>query len=275
MGYNSSFPGPVMPPTGLPRNSLVMLGGFLYAYQFQMLRLIPFLSRLADLLQRESQMTSPQDRLQTQMLANQIGKALNEISLATTPVVDLFKNLTIGERPGEYIITQPRRNVQQPHTHTHIHTHQHPHPQQGSQMSMNAQPLGGMGFPMQMFPMNQGAQNINYVGLGMQGQQQQQQQAGPTTTATTTTTSQPVSQPQSSNEQQTQGGGSQQTQTDNIRGTSTIPQEQSNQIPQQQATQGPSDTGTMESSGRPQRVSMLRDYFIASGFSISKDAGGK
>ena len=45
MGVNTSFPGPVLPQSGLPRNSLTLLGSYLYAYQFQILRLLPFVSR--------------------------------------------------------------------------------------------------------------------------------------------------------------------------------------------------------------------------------------
>lgn len=114
-----------MPSTGLQKNTLVLLGEFLYSYQFQLLRLIPFISRLSDLLQREAHITQLQDRIQTQALSVEIGKAMNEIVLATVPVVDFFRNLQLGERPGEFRLPQLNQtNASNPN-------------QQGSQMHMN------------------------------------------------------------------------------------------------------------------------------------------
>lgn len=139
MGYDSSFPGPVMPSLGLPRNNLTLFGGFLYSYQFQILRLLPFVSRLADLLQRESQMTNPQDRYQTQYLANEVGKALSEIVLATIPVMDSFRNLTMGERPGEFRLPIPINRVQ--------HIHQNVGHQQQGQQQQQQQVQGSMNSP--------------------------------------------------------------------------------------------------------------------------------
>ena len=45
MGGNANFPGPVLPQSGLPKNSLTLLGSYLDSYQFQILRLLPFISR--------------------------------------------------------------------------------------------------------------------------------------------------------------------------------------------------------------------------------------
>lgn len=55
MGPNASFPGPPMPQLPLQRNSLVLLGGFLNSFQFQLIRLIPFLSRYNNLIELEIQ----------------------------------------------------------------------------------------------------------------------------------------------------------------------------------------------------------------------------
>ena len=104
MGPNAAFPHPPMPQLPVSRNTLVLLGGFLYNYQFQLMRLIPFLSRLADLLQRESLMTEPTQRAELQRFSRAMGAALNEIQHATQPVVDLFQLVEIGPAPGQYHI---------------------------------------------------------------------------------------------------------------------------------------------------------------------------
>ena len=115
------------------------MGGYINSYQFQILRLLPFMSRLGDLLQRESQMTNSQDRQQAQLLANEIGKALNEIVLATIPVVNLFRNVIIGEHPGEFRLPIPNINLhQQLHQQQHQgHIHQHQNQQQQQQGGSN------------------------------------------------------------------------------------------------------------------------------------------
>ena len=104
MGPNTSFPQPPMPQLPVSRNTLVLLGGFLYNYQFQLMRLIPFLSRLADLLQRESLITEAQQRAELQRFSRAMGTAMREINLATQPVVDLFQMMEIGPAPGQYHI---------------------------------------------------------------------------------------------------------------------------------------------------------------------------
>lgn len=104
MGPNTSFPHPPMPQLPVSRNTLVLLGGFLYNYQFQLMRLIPFLSRLADLLQRESLITEAQQRADLQRFSRAMGAAMREINLATQPVVDLFQMMEIGPAPGQYHI---------------------------------------------------------------------------------------------------------------------------------------------------------------------------
>jgi hypothetical protein len=78
------------------------------------------LLRLADLLQRESLITNPQERTQLEALAHSVGAALEELSLATNPVIPLFRNVQIGSSPGEFrmndrvyrpVSSQPNPNV--------------------------------------------------------------------------------------------------------------------------------------------------------------------
>jgi len=112
MGPNSSFPEPVMPQLNVSRNSLTSLGIFLHNYQFQIMRLIPFISRLADLLQRESLMPNPRDRLQTQAIANCVGQALHEIVYATAPIAHLVRDIQIGDEPGNFrMINRPNPDL--------------------------------------------------------------------------------------------------------------------------------------------------------------------
>lgn len=101
-GPNSSFPPPRMPQLPVQRNPLVLLGGFLYNYQFQLQRLLPFLSRTADLMQRESLITDPSERLMLQNLGQRVGNALNELNLATSPVISLLQQIQIGNGPGQF-----------------------------------------------------------------------------------------------------------------------------------------------------------------------------
>lgn len=91
-----------LPHVDVPRNSLTTIGHFLYTYQFQLMRLIPFISRLADLFQRESLMVYPHDRVHMQVLAQNVGQALHEIVYATAPVAHLIRDVQIGEEPGSF-----------------------------------------------------------------------------------------------------------------------------------------------------------------------------
>lgn len=104
MGPGANFPPPRMPALNVDRNPLVLLGGFLSTYQFQIMRLIPFISRIGDLMQRESLISDPQERGMLQQIANRVGDALFELDSATRPVIDLLRNLQIGPQPGQFRI---------------------------------------------------------------------------------------------------------------------------------------------------------------------------
>ena len=59
------------------------------------------MSRCGDLMQRESKLTGEAERNLTKELANNIGKALEDISRATGTVAHLYKNLEVGAAPGQ------------------------------------------------------------------------------------------------------------------------------------------------------------------------------
>lgn len=108
MGVDSNFPGPPLPPNGLPRNPLTMLGNFLSNLQFAFSRLNPYMYRAGELLQRERNMSNPLDRAETQQLTNQIGIAMEELGRALILSSHLYRNLRIGEVPGAFrIANQP------------------------------------------------------------------------------------------------------------------------------------------------------------------------
>ena len=125
-GAGASFPPPRMPQLPVQRNPLVLLGGFLYNYQFQLLRLLPFISRVADLLQRESLVTDPAEREMMQALAQRVGITLNELVLATNPITGLLQTLHIGPSPGQFQMRIGNLPISS-EVHPHGHPHGHPH----------------------------------------------------------------------------------------------------------------------------------------------------
>jgi len=61
-----------------------------------MQRLSPIFARAGDLMQRESLMSNEEHRRQTQVLANQIGQALEDVSRASGSVAHFYKTLEIS-----------------------------------------------------------------------------------------------------------------------------------------------------------------------------------
>ena len=78
-GPQTAFPGPPLPSTGLPRNSMTNVGTFLYNYTLQLQQLVPFMEKVSLLMQNEYFMLNPVDRSDTQYLANLVGEALEEV----------------------------------------------------------------------------------------------------------------------------------------------------------------------------------------------------
>lgn len=103
MGANAVFPGPATPQVA-HRNSVQLLGSYLHQYQFQMQRLLPYLQKLSELMQRENLLTDVNDRMETQNLSHHISESLQQIISSTQPVISLFQNLQMGNRPGEFRI---------------------------------------------------------------------------------------------------------------------------------------------------------------------------
>jgi len=93
MGPQSQFPGPIMPQLPFDRNIMVLLGSYMSVMAFNFTRLAPLLQRCGDLLQRESLLTNPRDRHMTNELANNLGRALEEVARATGSVAHLYRTL--------------------------------------------------------------------------------------------------------------------------------------------------------------------------------------
>jgi len=85
-----------MPQIQVERNIIVLLGSYLTNLCLQLQRLSPLMTRCGDLMQRESQLNNEAERKLTQELANNIGKALEDISRATGAVAHLYKSVDMG-----------------------------------------------------------------------------------------------------------------------------------------------------------------------------------
>lgn len=99
-GPASGFPGPPMPQLQVDRNLTVLLGSYLANLSLQLQRVAPLTQRTGDLMQRESLITAPDQRLELQDLANQIGTILEDVSRATGSVAHFYKTLDLGQAPG-------------------------------------------------------------------------------------------------------------------------------------------------------------------------------
>ena len=101
MGNNTSFPGPPMPQLPFDRNPTHLLGSYMSNMAFNLQRLLPFMQRCGDLMQRESLQTSPDSRRKTTELAVVLGMALEEVAKASGSTAHLYKNLELGPQPGQ------------------------------------------------------------------------------------------------------------------------------------------------------------------------------
>lgn len=106
-------------------------------------------------MQRESLIQNPNERHQIELLAHSIGNAFEEMSQATAAVAPLFRNVSIGNHPGEFRLTERLFR---------------PLPQQ-----QGGQQAGGQGQPRQASPSminmpsgaNSGLQNVGQILSGV------------------------------------------------------------------------------------------------------------
>jgi len=89
-----------MPYLPFDRNPIHLLGSYLTNLSFAMQRLIPFMQRTGDLLQRESLLTNANQRRQAAEMAIVVGTALEHVAKATGSTSHLYKNFELGPEPG-------------------------------------------------------------------------------------------------------------------------------------------------------------------------------
>ena len=89
-----------MPQLPFERNTSVLLGSYMSNLALNLQRLIPFMMRCGDLMQRESLLTNARDRNMTTNLANMIGSTLEEVARSTGSVAHFYRSVHLGEAPG-------------------------------------------------------------------------------------------------------------------------------------------------------------------------------
>jgi hypothetical protein len=80
-----------MPQLPFERTPILLLGSYLNNLTNQIQRLLPFMTRTGDLMQRESLIKESADRVATAEMANQVGDALEMVSKATGAIAHLYK----------------------------------------------------------------------------------------------------------------------------------------------------------------------------------------
>ena len=83
------------------RNPIHLLGSYMTNLAFNLQRLLPFMQRCGDLMQRESLLTNADHRRKTAELAIVLGSALEEIARASGSTAHLYKNLELGPQTGQ------------------------------------------------------------------------------------------------------------------------------------------------------------------------------
>lgn len=118
-GEGSNFPGPPLPQQG-SRNNAQVIGGFLSNWHFQMMRLLPFVYRLGEILQREPGLNVTEHRQETNNLLTRITPIMNMMAGCTTEVTTLLNGFRLGSNAGQFSTTtqlnsqEAARNVPPP-----------------------------------------------------------------------------------------------------------------------------------------------------------------
>ena len=97
----SSDPLPRVPELNYPLNILTATGNTLRNYYQALGKFIPLIEVLSESLQRESLITSPEERDKVKRLIVQIKQGLDEIVSSTGPVSTILQGLDFGNAPGQ------------------------------------------------------------------------------------------------------------------------------------------------------------------------------
>jgi len=77
------------------------MGSYLTNLSFTLQRVLPFMQRTGDLLQRESLLTNQNQRRQVAEMAIVMGQALEHVAKATGATSHIYKNFELGPQPGQ------------------------------------------------------------------------------------------------------------------------------------------------------------------------------
>jgi hypothetical protein len=97
-GNNNNIP--ILPNHSYPRNILAAIAIILKNWTNQMSRFIPYVTTLAEGLERESLLTNIEHRNKLQELARKVNAGLNEISQSCSSLQQTMNGLNVGTGPG-------------------------------------------------------------------------------------------------------------------------------------------------------------------------------
>lgn len=122
-GSRVAFPGPVMPPSGLPSNSITTLGVYLNNLSFQITRFLPLMSRASALMSREPTMTGASDRREAEELIQQTAQILFLIEQGITPLHGMLDQVHLGAAPGGFSIGHTQNPASSVYSHSMAEEH--------------------------------------------------------------------------------------------------------------------------------------------------------
>jgi hypothetical protein len=82
-----------MPQLPFDRNMGVLMGSYMSNLALNLQRLVPFMMRCGDLMQRENLLNQRRDRQLTTELANNLGRALEEVARASGSVAHFYRSV--------------------------------------------------------------------------------------------------------------------------------------------------------------------------------------
>jgi hypothetical protein len=97
-GNNNNIP--ILPCHSYPRNILVAIAIILKNWTNQISRFVPYVTTLAEGLERESILTNTEERNKLHELARKVNAGLNEISQACNTLQQTMSGLNVGTGPG-------------------------------------------------------------------------------------------------------------------------------------------------------------------------------
>lgn len=104
---------PQIPNLNYPVNILTTFGNTLKNYHNNLMRFLPYVNNLSDLLQRESLITNPTDRQNANKLAKNVLTGIREISNSNKMIDQFLVGLEFGNRPSGGMVTFIQGSINQ------------------------------------------------------------------------------------------------------------------------------------------------------------------